>query len=180
MSAALIAPAMVEAGVVAEAAHLFVLYFGMMSFITPPVAVAAFAAASIARTDPFRTGFTAMRFGWCAYIIPFLFVYSPTLILIGRPEAIALDIVTALAGIWLISAGFVGYGIRPIGRLERAVFVFVGSCLLVPVALFEYAIYCNVAGIVFGGLLLAREYAERSRGRAVLETGPADRGGTAA
>lgn len=178
--AALIAPAMVEAGVVAEAAHLFVLYFGMMSFITPPVAVAAFAAASIAKTDPFRTGFTAMRFGWCAYIIPFLFVYSPTLILIGRPEAIALDIVTALGGIWLISAGFVGYSVRPIGWLMRVAYIVAGAGLLAPLALFEYAIYCNVAGLVFGALLLGREHAERSRGRAAMETGPAERGEPAA
>jgi TRAP-type uncharacterized transport system fused permease subunit len=75
--AALIAPAMTESGVMPMAAHMFVLYFGMMSFVTPPVAVAAFAAASIGKTDPFRTGFESMRFGWVAYIVPFLFVYSP-------------------------------------------------------------------------------------------------------
>ncbi|MBM3607967.1 MAG: TRAP transporter fused permease subunit, partial [Alphaproteobacteria bacterium] len=75
--AALVAPAMMELGVQPMAAHLFVLYFGMMSFITPPVAVAAFAAATIAKADPFRTGFTSMRFGWIAYIIPFLFCFSP-------------------------------------------------------------------------------------------------------
>ncbi len=178
--AALIAPALTEAGVMPLAAHMFVLYFGMMSFVTPPVAVAAFAAASIAKTDPVRTGFEAMRFGWVAYIVPFLFVYSPTLIMEGNPLHIAFDFVTALAGIWLMSMGVVGYSTRPIGWLMRVAYIVAGAGLLAPLALFEYAIYCNVAGLISGALLLGREYAERSRDRAALETGAADRGGTAA
>jgi TRAP transporter 4TM/12TM fusion protein len=161
--AALVAPAMVEAGVLPEAAHLFVLYFGMMSFITPPVAVAAFAAASIAKADPFRTGFTAMRFGWAAYIVPFLFVYSPELILIGRPEKIAFDIATAFAGIWLISAGFVGYALRPLGAVARASFIVAGSCLLIPLSFFAYALYLNIAGALAAALLLAWQMRLRAR-----------------
>jgi TRAP transporter 4TM/12TM fusion protein len=161
--AALVAPAMVEAGVMPVAAHLFVLYFGMMSFVTPPVAVAAFAAASLAKAEPFRTGFTAMRFGWVAYIVPFLFVYSPTLILKGPPIAIAVDFATALAAIWLISAGFTGYALRPISALERAGFCVSGAFLLVPIALFPQAIYVNVLGLLLGALLMAREIALRGR-----------------
>jgi TRAP-type uncharacterized transport system fused permease subunit len=161
--AALVAPAMVEAGVLPEAAHLFVLYFGMMSFITPPVAVAAFAAASIAKADPFRTGFTAMRFGWAAYIVPFLFVYSPELILIGRPEKIAFDIATAFAGIWLISAGFVGYALRPLGAAARAAFIVAGACLLIPLSFFAYALYLNIAGALAAALLLAWQMRLRAR-----------------
>ncbi|HEX5777473.1 MAG TPA: TRAP transporter fused permease subunit [Xanthobacteraceae bacterium] len=178
--AALIAPALSEAGVMPLAAHMFVLYFGMMSFVTPPVAVAAFAAASIAKTDPVRTGFEAMRFGWVAYIVPFLFVYSPTLIMDGNPLYIAFDFVTALGGIWLMSMGVVGYSLRPIGWLMRVAYAAAGAALLAPLALSEYVIYGNVSGLVFGALLLGREYAERSRGRVALETGPADRGRTAA
>jgi TRAP transporter 4TM/12TM fusion protein len=161
--AALVAPAMVEAGVLPVAAHLFVLYFGMMSFVTPPVAVAAFAAASLAKADPFRTGFTAMRFGWVAYIVPFLFVYSPTLILVGSPRAIAIDIATALVAIWLVSAGFVGYALRPISALERGAFVVAGTFLLAPIALFPLAIYFNLAGLVIGAGLVGRELLIRSR-----------------
>jgi len=178
--AALIAPALSEAGVIPIAAHMFVLYFGMMSFVTPPVAVASFAAASIAKTDPFRASFESMRFGWVAYIVPFLFVYSPTLIMVGDPVHIAVDFVTAVAGIWLISMGFVGYSTKPLGWLLRAAYIVAGTGLLVPLALFEYAVYCNVAGFAIGALLLGREYAER-RGRALaLGTRAADRGGTAA
>jgi TRAP-type uncharacterized transport system fused permease subunit len=159
--AALVAPAMVEAGVLPQAAHLFVLYFGMMSFITPPVAVAAFAAASIAKSDPFYTGFTAMRFGWAAYIVPFLFVYSPELILVGRPEMIAFDIATAFGAIWLISAGFVGYALRPIAVIERWLFILSGALLLIPLSMFSYSIYMNVAGAFLALVLLARQIALR-------------------
>ena len=81
--AALVAPALVEVGIEPIAAHLYVLYFGMMSMITPPIALAAFAAASIARAPAMATGWAAMRFGWSAYVIPVLFVFSPTLLLIG-------------------------------------------------------------------------------------------------
>ncbi len=83
--AALVAPSLVEAGVAKLSAHMFILYFGMMSMITPPIALAAFAAATISRADPMRTGYVAMRMGWVAYVIPFLFVLSPTLIMIGNP-----------------------------------------------------------------------------------------------
>jgi TRAP transporter 4TM/12TM fusion protein len=163
--AALIAPAMVEAGVPPQSAHLFVLYFGMMSFITPPVAVAAFAAASIAKADPFRTGFTAMRFGWAAYIVPFLFVYSPELILIGRWEMITFDIATAFAAIWMISAGFVGYALRPIAGLERWAFVIAGALMLIPLSMLAYSIYLVAAGFAFAALLMLRQVRLRAATR---------------
>ncbi len=161
--AALVAPAMVEAGVSPMAAHLFVLYFGMMSFITPPVAVAAFAAASIAKADPFRTGFTSMRFGWMAYIVPFLFAFSPTLIMEGEPWRIVFDVLTALASIWLISAGVVGYGLRMLNPGERAINIVAGAMLLIPASLFATAIWINFAGVALGGTLIARELVTRRK-----------------
>src|SRR5690606_24713365 len=87
--AALVAPASVELGVNPLAAHLYVMYFGLLSFVTPPVAVAAFAAASIAKADPLRTAIQSMRFGWTAYVVPVLFVFSPALIMHGEPFDIA-------------------------------------------------------------------------------------------
>ncbi|HEY8579604.1 MAG TPA: TRAP transporter fused permease subunit [Beijerinckiaceae bacterium] len=159
--AALVAPAMIEAGVTPMGAHLFVLYFGMMSFITPPVAVAAFAAASIAKADPFRTGFTAMRFGWIAYIVPFLFAFSPTLIMDGPPLRIAVDFATALASIWLISAAVVGYGVRLMSVPERVLAFLAGFMLLMPSGLFAGAIWISVAGAALGALIVGRELATR-------------------
>lgn len=155
--AALVAPAMVEAGVNQMAAHLFVLYFGMMSFITPPVAVAAFAAASIAKADPFRTGFTAMRFGWIAYVVPFLFAMAPTLIMVGPWHRIAFDFLTAMAAIWLLSAGVVGYALHRLGTIERLAFALAGALLLLPATLFAGAIWFVLTGVVAATALVARE-----------------------
>jgi TRAP transporter 4TM/12TM fusion protein len=171
--AALVAPAMSESGVIPIAAHLFVLYFGMMSFVTPPVAVAAFAAASIAKTDPFRTGFESMRFGWVAYIVPFLFVYSPTLIMNGDPLHIVFDTLTALVGIWLMSMGFLGYSFRRIGWIDRTAFILVGAFLLAPIALFPQAIYFNIAGVILGVGFIAREYVIRAQARQAATNGRA-------
>jgi TRAP-type uncharacterized transport system fused permease subunit len=120
-------------------------------------------APRIAKSDPFYTGFTAMRFGWAAYIVPFLFVYSPELILVGRPEMIAFDIATAFGAIWLISAGFVGYALRPIAVIERWLFILSGALLLIPLSMFANSIYLNVAGAVLAAVLMTRQFAQRSR-----------------
>ncbi|TMH42609.1 MAG: TRAP transporter fused permease subunit, partial [Betaproteobacteria bacterium] len=112
MLAILVAPALVKVGVPAMAAHLFILYFGIMSLITPPIATAAFVAATIAKTDPMAAGWTAMRFGWASYIVPFLFVYSPALIMRGSAVEIVLVMILSIAGIWFVCAAFTGYAMR--------------------------------------------------------------------
>ena len=113
--AALVAPALTEVGIPLLAAHLFVLYFGMMSMTTPPVAVAAYAAASIIHADFMRTGLAGVRFGWSAYIVPFLFVWSPTLLMQGSVFDVSLAFITAVLGIYLVSVAVVGYLLRPVG-----------------------------------------------------------------
>ena len=162
--AALVAPALTEVGVDRMAAHMFVLYFGMMSMITPPVAIAAFAAATLTRADPMRTGYAAVRFGWVAYIIPFLFVLSPTLILKGPPASIALAVVTALVGVWLISVAVAGYISRPLSVPMRLVFAASGLAALVPAGgtAADWAI--DAAGVA-GGLLLSFREWRAARGR---------------
>ena len=155
--AALVAPAMVEVGVVPIAAHLYVMYFGMMSMITPPVAIAAFAAAGLARADPMRTGWEACRFGWSAYVVPFLFVLSPTLLLIGPADAVALAIVTATLGIWLVSIGMIGYFMRPISAPMRAAFIASGLLALIPAGAFPGAAWTDIAGALIGAALMGRE-----------------------
>jgi TRAP transporter 4TM/12TM fusion protein len=107
--AALVAPSLVEAGIQPIAAHMFILYFGMMSMITPPVALAAFAAATITKEGPLRTGLTAMRIGWAAYIIPFVFVATPALLFEGTWGEIALATGLAAIGVAAVCAGMVGF-----------------------------------------------------------------------
>lgn len=155
--AALVAPALVEVGVLPIAAHMYVMYFGMMSMITPPVALAAYAAAGLARADPMRTGIEAVRFGWSAFIVPFLFVLSPTLLLIGTPGAVALAVVTAVLGIWLVSIAVVGYFMRPIGAAMRLLFALSGLLALIPAGAFQGALITDIVGAAGGAALIARE-----------------------
>ncbi len=155
--ATLVGPSLVEVGIEPIAAHLFILYFGMMSMITPPVAIAAFAAASLTGADAMKTGFAAMRFGWLAYLIPFVFVVSPSLLLKGDPIVIAIDIATAVLGVWLVSIAIVGYFIRNLNAAERVLFAAVGLSLFIPMEAFTGALWVSAAAAVIGLLLLSRE-----------------------
>jgi TRAP transporter 4TM/12TM fusion protein len=154
----LVAPALVKVGIVPIAAHLFILYFGMMSMITPPVAIAAFAAASLSGADPMRTGFAAMRFGWIAFVIPFMFVFAPTLVMEGPAFAIVIAAVTALIGVWLVSIGIVGHLIRNLNIVERFLFMLSGIALVIPADAFHGALATDIGGVILGAALVAREY----------------------
>jgi TRAP transporter 4TM/12TM fusion protein len=155
--AALVAPALTEIGVPIMAAHLFVLYFGMMSMTTPPVAVAAFAAASIAKADPMQTGYAGVRFGWSAYIVPFLFVSSPTLLMQGSPFDVSLAFITAVMGIYLVSVAVAGYMTQPIGPALRIAFATAGLAMMIPAQAFPGAIWTDIAGFVAGTALLTSQ-----------------------
>ena len=107
--AIVLAPALVQGGLDPVGVHLFILYWAMLSFITPPVALGAFAAASIANARPVQTGFTAMRLGSVIYFVPFIFVLNPAFLGAGSVVEIVGVIVAAMAGITLIAAGLQGY-----------------------------------------------------------------------
>ena len=155
--AALVAPALIEVGIPDLAAHLFVLYFGMMSMTTPPVAIAAFTAASIAQADPIKTAFAGVRFGWSAYIVPFLFVSSPTLLMQGPALDVTLAAVTAIVGVYLVSVAVAGFMTRPIGLLLRIGFALSGVALMVPARAFAGAIWTDIVGFAAGCVLIASQ-----------------------
>jgi len=161
--ATLIAPALVKVGVTPMAAHMFLLYFGIMSMVTPPVALSAFAAANIAGADVDKTGWTATRIGWAAYIVPFLFALSPSLLMQGHPLMIAWAVLTAALGIWLGTIGVVGFFYRPVAGAWRALFIAAGVLVLIPADMFPGAIFTDIVGIALGGALLARELHHRRR-----------------
>ncbi|MGB0630127.1 MAG: TRAP transporter permease [Alphaproteobacteria bacterium] len=167
---ALIAPALVESGMEAIPAHLFILYFGMMSMITPPIALAAFAAATLTKADPMATGFMAMKFGWTAYFVPFLFVYSPTLILLGDSSDIAINVTTAVVGTYFASLGVVGYLVRLLNPLFRLLLIAAGLAAMLPYEIFAEAGMLNAAGVVVGGLVILIEIVLGRRARAGAET----------
>ncbi|MGI9476046.1 MAG: TRAP transporter large permease subunit, partial [Hyphomicrobiaceae bacterium] len=124
-----VAPALTTGGLDKLAVHLFLMYWGMISFITPPVAIGAFAAATVAKAEPMKTGFEAMRLGSIIYFVPFFFVLNPALIGRGEASEIAIVLVTTVAGISLIAAGLQGY-LYYVGKLDGAIGM-VGRVLLV-------------------------------------------------
>ncbi len=101
---ALVAPALVQMGVLPMAAHLFILYFGTRADITPPVALAAYAGAGIARADPWKTGLAAFQLGIAGFIIPFMFVYAPELLFVGSLWKILPALLTATFGVVCLAA----------------------------------------------------------------------------
>lgn len=130
--AALIVPALVEIGVVPMAAHMFAFYFGVVSSITPPVALAAFAAAAIAGTGPMVTAIESSRVGIAKYLVPFIFVYNPSLLFEGPIWLTAYSTVSALAGVWLLSIGLEGWLQRPLGIGLRLLAVAAAISLMYP------------------------------------------------
>jgi TRAP-type uncharacterized transport system fused permease subunit len=128
-----------------------------MSAITPPVAVSAFFAAQIAGSPLQKTGWTAMRFGWTAYIVPFLFVFSPSFFLIGSPDTVLYDIATAVGGVWLATAASVGYLFRPLATNRRILLAASGALLMMPLGLASWAIWCNLAAGGVAILIIAWE-----------------------
>nr|WP_274709230.1 TRAP transporter fused permease subunit [Nitratireductor luteus] len=146
--AVLVAPSLIETGVEPIAAHLFIFYLGMMSMVTPPIGIGAFFAASIAKAPPLATAFESMRFGWTAYIIPFLFVFSPALLLIGDPVEIVVAVATAILGVYAISSAFIGWLHGPAGIVRRILTGLAGAALLLPPGILAAAtLWINGAGL---------------------------------
>jgi TRAP transporter 4TM/12TM fusion protein len=132
MLAVLAAPALIQVGVNPLAAHLFLFYFGMISLITPPDCLPVYVAAAIAQANFWRTGWTGMRLGIAAYVVPFIFAFHPALILVGSAADIFVAILTAALGIMLIAAGCAGYLFRPIGWVKCGILWIAGLLLLLP------------------------------------------------
>jgi TRAP transporter 4TM/12TM fusion protein len=128
-----VAPALVKLGIFPLGAHLFIFYYGILSVITPPVAFASFAAAAVAGADSMRTGWMAARLGLLGYVIPFLFVFSPTLLLQGSTGEVVVSVTTALFGTWILGIALTGHFLRKISPVQRAILGLGAVGLLVPV-----------------------------------------------
>lgn len=117
------------------AAHMFVFYFGIVADITPPVALAAYAGSAIAKSNPMKTGVTATRLAITAFIVPYIFAFSPEMLIIGSDKPwyeIVLLCVTALCGIYIISAGMEGYMYNKMSWFERILALVGGLCMVIP------------------------------------------------
>jgi TRAP transporter 4TM/12TM fusion protein len=152
-----LAPALLRMGIEPLSSHFFILYWGILSFITPPVAMASYAAAGIAKSDPTKTGLVGMRLGFVSYIIPFAFVYNPALLAQGPLTQVLWFFTMAVIGIFLIANSFEGY-MTHIGRLNlflRISFSAAGVSLLFPFLI------VNLIGLGIAAVLVIIGYRTR-------------------
>lgn len=158
--AAVAAPPLVEMGVPLLSAHMFVLFFACLSSMTPPVAVAAYAAAGVAGADPSRTGFTAVRIGLAGFLIPYLFVYWPPLLLIGSWWEVVISVMPAIFGILALAAASIGWLYKPIGPTIRLILLPSAVLMLIPGVLTDVIGAAIILAIAF--------YLRKGRDRDVL------------
>lgn len=173
--AIVLAPPLVAAGFDPVAVHLFMMYWGMVSFITPPVSLASFVAAGIAGAPPLKVGLQSMRLGSTMYFVPFFFVLNPALILRGEPLDIVVVVATAVLGIALIASALEGYlvgfgplGEGPSGWIARALLLAAGLSMALPGGgdLGWSHVQLSVAGVGLALAALGWSWATRRRGRA--------------
>jgi TRAP transporter 4TM/12TM fusion protein len=145
----LLVPAVVKLGAVTPAAHMFAFYFAILSAITPPVALAVFAAATLAKADLWRSGWEAVRIAAPSYVVPFMFVYSPALLTIGDWTAVAHASLAGLGGIVCLAAGLQGHLVRECRWWERAALV-VAACLLIKPGLVTDLLGFGLLALVWG------------------------------
>jgi TRAP-type uncharacterized transport system fused permease subunit len=150
------------------AAHMFVMYNGMLSMITPPVAFAAYAAASIARTDGWTTGWVACLVGWSTFVLPFLFVLTPSLLMDGPSHLIVWNFVRIIFGLYVGTAAILGYALAPLSIPWRAAYAVAAMLILLPPDPFGMTGYIiNAAGCGVAVVLLVVEHLRRRAAVAV-------------
>ena len=155
--ATLAAPPLRQLGIDPIAADMFVLYYGLLSMITPPVAIAAFTAANLAKAKPMQTALLACRYGWPAFVLPFLFVLSPSLLLQGTAVEVIQASVTAVAGVWLASAGLGGYFRGRLDLIGRVAMTIAGIALLIPANAFGGALWLEIGGVALAIAIVLRQ-----------------------
>ena len=172
LTATLLAPALVKLGVTPMAAHMFVMYNGILSMITPPVAFAAYAAANIARTDGWTTGWIACVVGWSTFILPFLFVLTPSLLMDGSWTEIVLNFSRVTFGIWLGTIAAVGFSFARLNPIGRAIYAVISLAVVLPPETFSGAIWINVAGVTAAIIVLAIDWTRGKKGAAEVPATP--------
>jgi TRAP transporter 4TM/12TM fusion protein len=172
LTATLLAPALVKLGVTPMAAHMFVMYNGILSMTTPPVAFAANAAANIARTDGWTTGWMACVVGWSTFILPFLFVLTPSLLMDGSWTEIVLNFSRVTFGIWLGTIAAVGFSFTRLSPMSRAIYALISLAVVLPPGAFIGAIWINVASVTAAIAVLAVDWTRGKKGAAEVPATP--------
>lgn len=161
IAASVIAPALISFKILPLGAHLFIFYFAVIACITPPVCAAVYVAAGIAESNWFQTGIVACKLGVASFIVPFIFVYSPELLLQGNLLMILLAISTSLLGVIVLSSASIGFFLYPLRFYERIILLGASICLIKPGWITDILGIAMVAGILLlhsgkGGVKLRR------------------------
>lgn len=151
------APALIKMGVPSIAAHLFVLYYAILSVLTPPVCLASYAGAAIAEAGAMRTGMVGFKIGIVAYIIPFIFVFEPALLLQGSISTVLLASCSAVTGVILFAAGIQGWLLARCSVIERVVLLVSGLALIFP------GTYSDIIGVGVALCILIFQYLKKNR-----------------
>src|SRR5690606_9820190 len=151
------AGALQRMGVDLLAAHLFVYYYAIIACVTPPVSICAFAAASIARSDPIKTGFESFKLAMAGFLVPFTFAVKPALVLRGPASDIFVGVLVALAGVVVMAGGLQGWLLRKVDGWERYMLMVAGIGLVLPSGRLD------LMGLVLVVIFLIRTLALRSR-----------------
>ncbi len=164
MQTALLVPALVKLGVLLEAAHMFVFYFAILSAITPPVALAVYAANGISRANLWDSSLAALRLGATGYIIPFMFVFGPSLLFIGSTGRIVQTAFTAVVGVVCLAAGLSGYLLHRAVHWERIVLVASALVLIKPGLTTDLIGFALIAVVLASQLVTSRKLRESKTG----------------
>lgn len=157
LTVVLLGPALIKTGVEPIAAHMFLFYFGCLSFITPPVAVGAYIAAGIAGGDPWKTGFRAMRLGFAAFLVPWAFVFNPGILMIGSSLRILTTFFFVALGTMTIGVAFEGYFLKRLKIWEDILLGASGVCLFIPNPVTRGLALVFLAVFVVRNLMQARQ-----------------------
>lgn len=154
--AILAVPALTNLGINVLGAHLFVFYFAIISAITPPVALAAYAGAGIAKSDPMKTGWTACRIGLAAFIVPYMFVFNPALLMQGNIFQVVWVSLTALLGTIFLACSTIGWLFAPLSKWERPLLFITAILLIEPRVLTDIIALAIFVPVFFNQLRLAK------------------------
>jgi TRAP transporter 4TM/12TM fusion protein len=159
MQVALLVPAIVKLGVSIPAAHMFAFYFAILSAITPPVALAVYAANGLSGAGLWESGYAALKLGLTGYIIPFMFVFGPSLLMIGEWSTIALTSTSALCGVILLAGGLHAYLIGVASPWQRILLIAAALCLIKP------GLYTDLSGAILASIVVVTQMLARSQGQ---------------
>ena len=159
LTVVLLAPALIRAGIEPISAHMFLFYFGCLSFITPPVCVGAYIAAGISGGDPWKTGFRAVRLGFTAFLVPWAFVFNPGILMIGSPLEILSSFFFIALGAMSIGVAFEGFFINKLSTWVIILFAISGLCIFIP------NILTRALGIAFLAVFLFKNLAQTRKSK---------------